>query len=133
MIGRSPRLYQRVRGHVACLPQYCLVWTHASVAAAVLAVAFVPTSVAAPDATEAPLSDGTATVWRQRLAGTWVLTSLYDEDEIGDEVDEWSFNPYGRLSFDRDGRFAVRLQDGLGFGLCITYAGTYEVTADYNI
>jgi hypothetical protein len=132
MTGRSP--HPQVRARAAWLAQLHLNWACASVAAAVLTLGVVATSPAAPDAIDAgsPV-DVTATVWRQRLVGTWVLTSLYDEDETGEEIDQWSFNPYGRLSFDRDGRFAVRLQDGLGFGLCIAYAGTYEPTADRKI
>jgi hypothetical protein len=90
-------------------------------------------SAARPEAINPAPYDGTATSWRDRLAGSWVLTSLYDEDESGEEVDQWSYEPYGRLSFDRDGHFALHLKDGLGFDLCVAYAGRYELTQDRSI
>jgi hypothetical protein len=129
--GNSPPLGQSVSGNAAAFLHFLLACTRASVAAALWAALVVSTSVA--DASDASSPDATASMWRQRLTGTWVLTSLYDEDETGEEIDQWSFNPFGRLSFDRDGRFAVQLRDGLGFGLCVAYAGTYDATADGKI
>jgi hypothetical protein len=64
----------------------------------------------------------------ERIAGTWLLVSFYDEDETGEEIERWGTEPKGRLSFDDHGRFAFQLQDNLGFRLCAAYSGTYRIT-----
>jgi hypothetical protein len=107
-------------------------WRRASGGAMFLMV-LLAWSAARPETVTAIANDATTTPWHDRLAGSWVLTSLYDEDESGEEVDQWSYEPYGRLSFDRDGHFALHLKDGLGFDLCVAYAGRYELTQDREL
>ncbi len=67
------------------------------------------------------------------ILGTWALTSFYDEDERGEEIEQWGLEPKGRLTFDAHGRFAFDLRDDLALGLCIAYAGSYEITAERQI
>jgi len=82
---------------------------------------------------------------KEKLVGTWILVSIYDEDDGGDDIDPLGANPQGQLVFDANGHFsfqifgaAVRfasndrklgtaLENGIALQGSLAYFGTYSV------
>ncbi len=77
------------------------------------------------------------------LVGTWTLVSIYEEDELGADMDRWGDNPRGHFVADDAGHFmfqimgrnVIRLAGALPERACrntkgyegIAYAGSYVV------
>ena len=83
--------------------------------------------------------------WEEKLAGTWALVSIYDENERGEDVDPFGANPQGQLEFDSSGHFSFEifgpavkfaskdrkqgtaLENGIAMQGSLAYFGTYSV------
>jgi hypothetical protein len=48
---------------------------------------------------------------KESVIGTWELSSLYDEDERGEEALTFGLKPGGRLVLDGDGNFSLHIID----------------------
>jgi hypothetical protein len=137
--GPAP-VRQKAKRRAAASARECVGCARAGLTAAVvLLVALCPGQASAQSAGSDRVTYCSAAPASQvkpahdRIVGTWVLTSFYEEDEYGEEVEQWGLDPKGRLSFDAHGRFAFELRDDLALGLCIAYSGTYEITAEGRI
>ena len=82
---------------------------------------------------------------KEKLAGTWILVSIYDEDERAEDVDPFGTNPQGQLVFDNNGHFSFQifgsavkfasndrqlgtaLENGIAMQGSLAYFGTYSV------
>jgi len=54
---------------------------------------------------------------KEQLVGTWVLVSIYDEDERAEDVEPFGANPQGQLLFDIYSHFSLQI-----FGPAVKFA-----------
>ena len=82
---------------------------------------------------------------KEKLVGTWILVSIYDEDERGEDVDPFGTTPQSQLVFDSYGHFSFQifgsavkfasndrkrgtaLENGIAMQGSLAYFGTYSV------
>ena len=82
---------------------------------------------------------------QEQLIGTWILVSIYDEDERAEDVEPFGDNPQGQLVFDSYGHFSFQifgpavkfesndrklgtaLENGIAMQGSLAYFGTYSV------
>ena len=105
--------------------------------AAVLALGSL---VSSPSGAEVPAPDG--------IQGSWVLQSIYEEDETGQDLERWGerpvghfiADPAGHFSFQLVGRGAIRFASVASAPVCsalsdreaLAYAGTYVLHAEQS-
>jgi len=82
------------------------------------------------------------------IAGSWVLQSIYEEDDTGQDLDQWGERPAGHFiadaaghfSFQLVGRGAIRFASASSAPVCsalsdreaLAYAGTYVLDAEQS-
>jgi hypothetical protein len=78
---------------------------------------------------------------KDAIVGAWSLASIYEEDELGEDLERWGRAPRGLLSVDASGRFMLQLIGTeplrvasappvgagamCGSAACLSYAGSY--------
>lgn len=45
----------------------------------------------------------------EAIVGTWTLVSIYEEDEVGEDLDRWGNSPAGRFVADASGYFMLQI------------------------
>src|SRR5262245_3055167 len=46
---------------------------------------------------------------RDAIVGSWTLVSIYEEDEVGEDLDRWGDRPTGHFVADASGRFMLQI------------------------